>query len=62
MTTHENENGMTETAHQHCATCDWLSREAERTAIALGRNAWISETGSRTTPREHWAHYEQEEA
>lgn len=53
---------MSETAHQHCPICDWLSREAERTAIALGRTAWISETGSRTTPREHWAHYEQEEA
>ena len=48
---------MTDTAHQHCAICDWLSREAERTAKNLGRTAWISETGSRANPREHWACY-----
>lgn len=52
---------MIETAHQHCAICDWLGREAERTARGLGRTAWSSETGSRATPREHWARYEQEE-
>ena len=58
----ESETEMNETAHQHCAICDWLSREAERTASDLGRTAWISETGSRANPREHWARYEQEEA
>lgn len=51
-----------QTKHEHCAICDWLSREAERTASDFGRSAWISETGSRATPREHWARYEQEEA
>ena len=62
MSTNESKTEMTETAHQHCAICDWLGREAERTARDLGRTAWISETGSRANPREHWARYEQEEA
>lgn len=53
---------MIETAHQRCAICEWLGREAERTATSLGRNAWISETGSVANPREHWAHYEQGES
>lgn len=53
---------MTETAHQHCAICDWLSREAERRASDLGWTVWAYEAGSRATPRAHWAHYEQEEA
>lgn len=61
MTTHESETEMTDTAHQHCAICDRLGHEAERTTISLGRNAWISETGSVANPREHWAHYVKEE-
>ena len=52
---------MTKTRHEHCSICDWLGREAERTATQLGRDAWISETGTPTNPREHWARYGQED-
>ena len=30
--------------HDDCTTCEWLAREAERTATDLNRDAWISET------------------
>lgn len=35
---------MIETTHDHCTTCDWLAREAERTALAEGTDYWTSET------------------
>lgn len=34
---------MIEKKHEdHCARCDWLGREAQRTAEELGRYAWLS--------------------
>lgn len=35
---------MIETTHEHCTVCEWLGREAERTATADGRDHWDSET------------------
>lgn len=49
-----------EKRHDDCPTCDCMAREAERNAVKLGRDAWISETGTRVNPREHWARYEEE--
>lgn len=50
---------MTETTHEHCGTCDWLAREAERTAEQLDRNAWLSKTQDRDGTI-HWGRYEKE--
>lgn len=50
-----------QTKHDDCPTCEWLSREAVRTAIELGRDAWTSWTLTPVNPREHWAYYEEEE-
>lgn len=50
---------MTEAAHEHCATCDWLVCEAERTAKQQGRDAWTSETQDRDGTT-HWGHYAKE--
>lgn len=52
---------MNETKHEHCATCDWLSREAVRTATNLGRTRWLSETSNRDGSELHWASYDKEE-
>lgn len=49
---------MIDKNHDHCATCDWLGREAERTAKKLDRDAWISEEGTTDSPRLHWACYQ----
>lgn len=46
---------MITTTHEHCATCDWLGREAERTANAEGRGHWTSET--QADGATHVAHY-----
>lgn len=48
---------MIETKHEHCATCDWLSREAVHTATNLGRTRWFSETSNRDGSEFHWARY-----
>lgn len=38
---------MIEKKHEdHCAICDWLAREAQRTAQQLGRDAWRSLDGT----------------
>lgn len=52
---------MIETRHGNCATCDWLSREAVRTATTLGRTRWLSETSNRDGSELHWASYDKEE-
>ena len=31
---------------EHCARCDWLGREAQRTAQQLGKDAWLSLDGA----------------
>ena len=37
---------MIEKKHEDCARCDWLGREAQRTAQQLGRDAWLSLDGT----------------
>ena len=49
---------MIETAHDHCTTCDWLAREAERTAKAQGTDHWTSEAVADGAV--HVAHFEEE--
>jgi hypothetical protein len=46
------------TLHEHCHICEWLGREAERTALELGRAYWVSETNG--GPDLHRAIYEKE--
>lgn len=38
---------MTDKTHDHCATCDWLAREAERTARGYHVDHWTSSTTDR---------------
>ena len=49
---------MIETTHDHCTTCDWLAREAERTAKAQGTDYWTSETA--VDGVFHVAHFEED--
>ena len=35
-----------EKRHDDCETCDRMAREAERTAVELGRDSWVSEDGT----------------
>lgn len=49
-----------EKTHEHCSTCDWLGREAERTARRLGRDMWSSYDKERDGTG-HVAHYFAEE-
>lgn len=51
---------MIETAHDKCSTCGWHGLEARRTALELGKEAWISEDGPWDSPRLHWARYQEE--
>lgn len=44
--------------HEHCGTCDWLGREAERTAAEHQRDHWTSTTVAGATT--HTAHFTQE--
>lgn len=46
----------TDRTHTHCATCDWLAREAERTAKTQGTDHWSSYDGQRDGTQ-HAAHY-----
>lgn len=46
--------------HDHCADCDWLGREAERTATEYGKDVWLSVTGGDPNRPEHSALYEKE--
>lgn len=32
--------------HENCERCDWLGREAQRTAQQLGKDAWLSLDGA----------------
>ena len=50
---------MIETTHEHCATCEWLGREAERTATAEGRCHWMSQVVTHGGTK-HTAHYTKE--
>lgn len=38
---------ITKTHDEHCPTCDWLGREAERTAAEYGQDGWTSTTTER---------------
>lgn len=49
-------SGTITKAHEHCAICDWLGREAERTATELDQDYWSSYDSERDG-REHVAHY-----
>lgn len=45
-----------EKTHEHCAICDWLGREAERTAKTQGTDHWSSYDDQRDGTQ-HAAHY-----
>ena len=49
---------MSETAHDDCTTCEWLAREAERTAKRQGRDHWLSTTEENGIT--HTARYQEE--
>lgn len=51
---------MITTTHENCAICDWLGREAERTAREFARDHWSSYDTERDGT-EHVAHYAQED-
>lgn len=46
------------TRHKYCVLCAWLGREAERQAIAHGKNEWVA----RILDDEvlHEAHYDED--
>ena len=49
-----------EKRHDDCSTCDRMAREAERTAVELGQDSWVSEDGPSADPCKHWAVYNRE--
>lgn len=49
-----------EKRHDDCHTCDRMAREAERAAVELGRDSWVSEDGTSVDPCQHWAVYNRE--
>ena len=49
---------MTTTTHDNCTTCEWLAREAERTAKRQGQDHWLSTNDVCGTT--HTARYQEE--
>lgn len=50
---------MSETTHDNCTTCEWLAREAERTAKRQGQDHWLSTTTEKDGTT-HTARYQEE--